>query len=386
MLQPPAPARRRAFTLTEVLISLAILVIGVTAVAALLPSAAVMQRDLIREVLDRQDLRSTEAVLQAKGVRARTLHNFLEGLQAPTTATRGIDDVMPALLARGGSSTTLNSYDDLGAIQREVFAFAEVDTFIPPGGRDATEVNQSFPDMRASSTFGGVDQYLLPAAVQNDTNGQPDRVESLLADWPLDTRSFPSFVPDISRRELFVVPLFQRASMSGSIYGDWTVFGFILRRDTRFGNPGGNGEPYDRTPSAITDGDGIVAANPFDNDDVVPKVFRIPVTNSGDDFRFGANVTNRATFTRGGRGLILEPGDVALGSNGVIYRVASIEDGDADIFRLVPDATQPSRSNNPDANTAPDALWVAIRPDANAPNPAREIRVFSEGVVQNRGA
>ena len=385
--------RYRGFTLVEILFSIGILSIGLIAVASLFPAAAIMQREAVRDALQQQDMRSAEGLFKGRGVDASTVFRFTEGLftttvaGAPQTGT----DFLGANLARtqvsGGQRQALTGIDDLSG---EVFAFSEVDRFTP--GQDAD--NDDYPDMRLDNgsgvPFGGSTSYDDPGAYGG---AGPGGVQSLLSEWPIEERSLPTFLPSLEQRERFIVPLIRRGEQANEFISDWQVYNFVLQRQRS--SEGAAGAPigrYPALPAMLAGGDGTlaVAANPFDDPRFVPKVFRLPIgeltapsaTNPAGVYEFTEGFDNLVAYPDG-RGLLLYPGDLTLGNNGVVYRVTSIENDDANVFGLTPLNRQ---LGGVDASSnSLVALWVGVRPAAFSGPVVQDIRLLSRSVVRTRG-
>ncbi|MEM6458920.1 MAG: prepilin-type N-terminal cleavage/methylation domain-containing protein [Planctomycetota bacterium] len=335
--------RRRGFTLNEVLIAMGILAIGITAVASLFPSAIILQKRAVKDAQFQQNTRSAEALLKAKGIDADRLFNFSDNVAIMT----------PTFTARAG----------VADIEFDVYALGEVDTVYSPG---SPGVNAKPTDLTAPG-YGGDASYAA--------------AESLLEAWPEVDRSFPSIEPDPSRREFFYVPLFRRGPEATPYINDWVVYVFVLQAQPEIANPiVGPKYPNDPANGTYTNPNstpaGAVCANPFDDADYFPKVFRAEVTNwtgSVATLDAGWNV-----------GEILRLGDEVLGDDGEIYRVGDVNTA-ANTATLNLVSRQTVDSVTLGGGTELDAVWFAMPPnstEANPPSPVRDIRVLSRGTVK----
>jgi prepilin-type N-terminal cleavage/methylation domain-containing protein len=227
------------FTLTEVLIALGILAVGITSVASLFPPAILMQQETVRDILGQQNLRSLDAVLQAKSVDGAQLFRFSDNLLAATEdrANPGdirFDNINGAAAARGLwlTGTPVPPTQERFVVPDaafDVFALAEVDAYTPRLDSTATRVvgpssggwpfgpgtlpagtavaNYQFPDMRVSTNFGGDNTYA--------------EAQSMLAAWGDVDRAFPTYIARPDDRELYVVPLVQRGLFASDFSSDW---------------------------------------------------------------------------------------------------------------------------------------------------------------------
>lgn len=325
---------RAGFTLNEVLVALGILSIGITAVAALFPSAILLQKRAVKDALFQQNTRSAEALLKAKGINAEVLFKFSDNITGEDSTNTPI---FPAFVARGAR---------IADPEFDVYALAEVDTFFV-GGTPATNTNQT--DTR---------------------QGSYDAVESLLEDWPEVDRSFPSIEPNPADREFFYVPLFRRGPQATPYINDWIVYAFVMQAQPEVANPT-VGFKYPPNPAAVPGG--TVCANPFDDPVYFPKVFRAEVASW---------VGNNATLGAGwNASQILRLGNLVLGDDGEIYRVGEI---DGNVVTLNVENRQ-TLDTITLGNSSLTAIWFAMPPnssEANPPSPIRDIRVLSRSTVK----
>ncbi|MEM1107128.1 MAG: prepilin-type N-terminal cleavage/methylation domain-containing protein [Planctomycetota bacterium] len=338
----PGKPRDAGFTLNEVLIAVGILAIGITAVASLLPTAILLQKETVRDTLRVQYIRSAEAVLRGKGLSANELFEFTDNVDAfPASAT-----------PRLGQSS----------IEFDVFALSEVDT--DPGNNTATP---NTPDARPSAGSFTTD-------------------DSLLNNWPVEDRSFPSYITLAEDRELFVVPLFQRGEQATREIADWTVFIMVMEATEVFANAHPT-DPLGTPATAICANPELApaATPPFaSEEDYSPKVFRarVDVNANTGVIEFEDNWDGRALF---------QPGDLVLGNTGAILRINQV-------FNTTPmqfTANVDTRQDNSAVDTRQissavdnlEAVWFAMpaQPSVANPNPSspiRDIRIISQSVVQ----
>lgn len=340
--QRPRSRGRAGFTLNEVLVALGILSIGITAVAALFPSAILLQKRAVKDALFQQNTRSAEALLKAKGIQAEVLFNFSDNISGEDS---GGTNIFPAYTARVGQ---------VAEPELDVYALSEVDTFFV-SGNPAT--NNFRTDMRKGS-YG-------PGGV----NADYETAESLLQDWPEVDRSFPSIETNPADREFFYVPLFRRGPQATPYINDWIVYAFVMQAQPEVEDPAA-GFKYPNDPAAVPDGS--ICANPFDNEDYFPKVFRVEVTNW---------VGNNATIDVPNVSNILRLGNLVLGDDGEIYRVGEIN---GNVVTLNVENRQ-TLDTITLGGTSLTAIWFAMPPnstEANPPSPIRDIRVLSRGTVK----
>ncbi|MEM9881363.1 MAG: type II secretion system protein [Planctomycetota bacterium] len=348
---PTSPPRRRGFTLNEVLIAMGILAVGITATASLFPSAIILQKRAVKDAQFQQNTRSAEALLKARGIDAEELFEFSDNV----TGKNGATNIFPAYDVREAEAIADPEFD--------VYALAELDTVwarpMPPGMPNPTNAVKT--DMRVGS-------YQFN--------------ESLLLDWPETDRSFPSIETDPAQREFFYVPLFRRGPEATPYINDWVVYAFVLQAQPEVSDPTAGQPKYPNDPAnpaydnPNATPNGAVCANPLDNTDYFPKVFRAEVTNwtgSVATLAGGWNV-----------GEILRLGNEVLGDDGEVYRVGDVNIGNNTItLNLV--SRQTFDAVTIGGGTELDAVWFAMPPnstEANPPSPVRDIRVLSRGTVK----
>ncbi len=316
----------------EALVAMGVLSIGLTMVAAIFPTAILLQKEAAQDARRQINVRSAEAILQAKTLDAQVLFDFTED-----AATR-------ARLARTG----------VRDLEFDVYALAEVDD-------DLNDLHT--PDMRVGS--------YNPAG-------------SYLNRWPQVDRCFPSYLPDPATREVYSVPLFRRGRQGTPYINDWPVYLFVMRRNH---NASGKGY-YTNQPNDPT-GNLTACANPFDDADYFPKVFRMAVDDAVDnrlDVGVGGNLQ---VFPDNSTGLRVRAGDTILvdvpiiGGGDIIYRVTS---ADSRYIRVNQDLRQDMDSTlwaDPEQKFGDiKAIWFAMPPTDAAGSPVRDIRVLSQSTVQ----
>ncbi|MEM1444628.1 MAG: prepilin-type N-terminal cleavage/methylation domain-containing protein [Planctomycetota bacterium] len=388
-------ARKAGFTLTEVLIALGILAVGITSIASLFPPAILLQKETVRDILGQQYVRSSEALLRAKTIDAGMLFSFTDNYAADSGPSGGEEIGAFAVRNSIGSPLLSNPYFVPNA-QLDVFALAEVDEYIPPqpaGG--GPPFNTEYPDMRLSSN------YLGRPNTTADANYAAQ--QSAMANYGIADRSFPSYIAQPADRELYTVPFIRRGVQATPFINDWTTYAMLLGNnfelEDEFAAAGVT--PYPRTPLgafALASGapagglDAIVCANPFDDDRFVPKVFRIPAVNQSFDGTLPDNsirvlINNDRTGTLRW-GILIQPGDLLLGDNGKIYRVVGYpEPTNLNIIRVAEEGRQIADdigSSFPGDTKPLRAVWFALRPRGDAPSPLRDIRILSSDTVRLR--
>ena len=166
-------------------------------------------------------------------------------------------------------------------------------------------------------------------------------------------------------REVFWVPLVRAGLEASEAIPDWSVYLFVLQPDSRLRTEGA----YDiaNYPTAF-DSPTIICANP-DREDYVPKVFRVPVTWRETDPNRADPAINLFGFVK--------PGELVLGNNGKIYRVAQIDQASGAIILASQTLYEPI--NERDLT----AIWVAPAPGGiSQSSPLADVRLLSNGVVR----
>ncbi|MEM7624661.1 MAG: hypothetical protein AAF333_03420 [Planctomycetota bacterium] len=336
------------------LVSLGILAIGITAVAALFPSGILMQKRAVKEALFQQNTRSAEALLTAKGIDAQTLFDFTDNISGRDSVNNR--DIFTSWAPRSGN---------VSEPEFDVFALSEVDSFFVVG----TGENNDRPNM-----IKGPTPY--------------DESESLLSLWPESDRSFPTIESDIAAREFFFVPLIRRGPEATPYINDWVVYLFVLQAQPEVDDPVNAAsttptlkkypnEPdiagYDNT---IQVPNGAVCANPFDDEAFFPKVFRAEVDSW---------VNNRATLDNGNWDVenILRLGDLVLGDDGKIYRVGEVDESTNSV--VLNESTRQEIDSIAISTGELGAFWFAMPPNSserNPPSPIRDIRILSRKAVK----
>lgn len=337
---------KRGYSLIEVLVAMGILTIGLVTVVAIFPTAILLQKEAVEDARRQINVRSAESILQGKTIDARTLFKFTE---------EGTAAGMPAAAGRPG----------VRDIEFDVFALSEVDrdedyTGIALNNPDATLPR---PDMVVNS-YGGVSTYTAAS--------------SYLSNWPEEDRSFPSIIPPdpatrkLDKREIYTVPLFRRGPEGTPYIPDWPVYLFVMERDHDSTGQG----LYVSNPSDPT-GNLTVCANPFDDADYFPKVFRMEVDSvSGNRLDVGTN--GNAQVFLDGNGLRVRVGDMIVADDGNIYRVTN---ADARFIWVNQDLRQDTEFYL-DSGKSIKAIWFAMPPTNRAGSPVRDIRLLSGSTVK----
>ncbi|BAM04185.1 type IV pilus modification PilV family protein [Phycisphaera mikurensis] len=353
MSLPRRPAadrrRRRAFTLTEVLIALGILAIGLVSVASLFPAGLLMQKEAVDATLRQSHIRSMDAILTGMNLDNGVLLRFTELVESGGSA---------AAASRSAAGVKDPIFD--------VFAVAEVDSTIdgsssPPSDvANTTDVDGATPNgsMTAASEYEAEDSYL--------------------ASFPLGSRCLPTatppapppspvpagYDPNYAFREVYWVPLIRRGLEASELYADWSVYAFVLQPPGDLRDSGGYA--FGSYPSYFTD---EVCANPYDPS-YFPKVFRLEVENVPDD-ESEAEFKDPAILNMAAH---VKVGDPVLGDNGTIYTITRVSG------RVV--------GLNADRNYLPlnqrdlRALWLAPTLDGGDNSPVAEVRLLSNAVVR----
>lgn len=372
MRRHPLPSRRASrraagFTLSEVLIALGILAVGSVSVASLFPAGLLLQKQTVDEAIRQNHTRSMDALLLGNGLDNNVLFSFTEMVGQNTSTAHS-----PARIPRNASNTKDMSFD--------VFALAEVDqrlgnpTASPPTNNIATGVSTTM----LGPTYGGVNATTTDAKYRAN--------ESYLAQFPLSIRTLPTITPpagvgagsafapdpDYSLREVFWVPLIRRGLEASDIFGDWSVYVFVLQPDPELREQGAYFlNPVSPSSDAYADGwNNLVCANPFDPA-YFPKVFRMPVA-------WNASNPNVATAPAGFNlfGLV-KPGDMVLGDNGKIYKVATVTNSNPSQITL-----NSQTAYEPINERDLTALWVAPATNPSQSSPVADIRLMSNAVVR----
>ncbi|MEM1098185.1 MAG: prepilin-type N-terminal cleavage/methylation domain-containing protein [Planctomycetota bacterium] len=420
---------RHGFTLTEVLIALGILAVGITSVASLFPPAILMQKETVRDVLGQQNVRSLDALLRAKALDGSQVFRFTDNLTAATderdeviagSSDISYDNVNGAAAARGqwidGTPPPALERWIIAQPEFDLYALAEIDAYTPQFGTNAIDfvhgpstpgfppntlasneaiANYQFPDMRPLSRYGtlATEPQSDPAKVSYAAH------QSMLAAWGDLDRSFPSYVADPRLRELFVVPLIQRGAQASEFSSDYRVYCMLLEKreadieDFRSADTDPFPAEYPDFGALSPEAqNAIVCANPFDSPDYFPKVFRLPAVDSqlvegGTPNPLGLSVeadeihllvpNNNATL-----GLLVRPGDLMLGDDGDIYRAVGFPDPN-NLSRLrVAKETRQSTAGLTGIDSTLRAVWIGLRPTGTAESPLRDIRILSQNVVR----
>lgn len=253
----------RAFTLTEVLIALAIFALGFVSIASVFPVAVVLQKETVEDLLSQQIERNVEAALQGRPFTDAELeaHPNLAGADLK---------VHPFLQKQGGE--TGDALDPPGRIS--------------PGNWEKWKLNDR------SYFFMGI-------------NGP--------GYYPAHTAEVEGMYASEYKRTYYWVPLVRRAAIPTNPE-DWRVYVFILRRDA---------EAYDRNDLTPAPWDGWANWDGFLTPSFrVPGVYGMPVNLAPSDvtrFNFDNDRNND------GRPDEIQAGDQVLDSNGTVHSVVTAD-------------------------------------------------------------
>lgn len=254
-----------AFTLTEVLIALAIFALGFVSIASVFPVAVVLQKETTDDMVAQQFARNAQADLKGRKFKAVDLNNPTGPFFIPDSLA-----VQPILKLRalgpGIISQSPNVFERWMVNDRSYFFTAAATTYTPQ----------------------------LTSEIATGVN-------------PAYSRSF------------YWVPLIRRTTPAPTAASDWRVFVFILRR---------NAEDFDRAGLGAGSGwanyDGFDNyTNPgLDPMWRVPGVYGMPVTLAPSDVtRF--NFDNDRNDD--GRPDEIQTGDQVLDSNGTVHSVVTAD-------------------------------------------------------------
>ncbi len=347
----------KAFTLIEVLIALSVLALGITAVASLFPTAALLQKQAVNETLRQNHTRSSDAILQGIGLRNNVLLNFTRFIEIqPTTST------YPAYRVRADRG--------IESPELDVFALAEVDVDVDPA-----VIPGVGPVLTLTSTGANV---VDSQVYEGFSTANPDGIR-----FPLGMRSLPTSIPALPRtpspfanannyveREIFTVPMVRQGLEASEIFPDWSVYLFILQPPSQLRSDGAyaNGN----YPAIFN---GMVCANPLDSD-YVPKVLRVPVAwdVAEPNLITPRNTGNTADINLDG---LVKAGELILGDNGKIYRIAQLDGSSNQILLASQTLFEPL--NERDLT----AVWIAPAPGgSNQASPLGDLRLLSSSLVQ----
>lgn len=354
-----ASRHRAGFTLIEVLIAIAVLAIGLVAVASLFPAGLILQREAIETTQRQSHTRSLDALLTGLNLNNEDLLRFGEALEDSSFNMLAAD---------------IRDASDIDDLVFDVYALAEVPTDIrvdpSTGFISPLSMGPDLTDADADSNQPAAEEY-------RDE-------ESLLARFPLTIRSLPTstpsagdwlienpaptgtdFDPDFALREVYWVPFIRRGLGANSFVPDWNVYAFVMQPPGRVRDAGGYS--FDNYPAFFTD---ELCANPFDPG-YFPKVFRLEVDNVPND-------ESEATFDTVPSGtnmaVHLRVGDAVLGDNGTIYNINRIDGTTVGL--------------NANDNFLPlnrrdlRALWVAPALSIGEGSPVGDVRLLSNNVVR----
>ncbi|MEM7682240.1 MAG: type II secretion system protein [Planctomycetota bacterium] len=376
------------YTLLEVLVALSVLAVALTVTASLFPAAALLQKQA------RDDAEMVR--------RARTAESMLTGRQLDHTLLWNYFGDPPPVgfspISRPNSTPNPANY---------VYPLAEVDVVYDSSGT-RTATPQSAADI--SDTRLDFDPWRNDTAASSGPS-QDFREQSYLWQWPESDRAMPSFVTprplratpgsgpnglpeplDLSDRDTFWVPLVQRGPEANRVISDWRVYVFLMRRDNAeetFPNIYGLDAAGDTTNQFDINqvGEAELIANPWDSP-AFPKVFWIRAdltglddsplleleilssTNIGNQFVQGTTRTEQP---------VIDSGDLVLGDNGGIYRVAQRSAENPDVL-LVSIESSPVYDKDDLPLTG---VWYARPSEPGARSPVRDIKLLSQSAVQD---
>lgn len=258
-------SRRSAFTMLEVLITMGIFAIGFVAVASIFPTAILLQKKTVEDVVAQQVARNAQALLETRGL---TL----------------------------GVAASLD-----GDLDNQL--------------------------VEAGATTWDTDQRVYPVPLPMLTTGH-DNTTTPNQRWLLPDRSYPSASNPVESRKVFWVPLVRDPSpIAGVNAGEVIVYAFIIQRasDGRYPRP----DLTDTNWVNFYDGyiDNVPTSTVDVNDDwTVPAVTKQAVSVSTVDLtRF--DFTGGNTWVSGGNTYLkVNIGDQILDCWGATY---SVEDADA---------------------------------------------------------
>lgn len=363
MTNTPRPILRRAgFTLTEVLIAMGILALGIVAVASLFPTAALLQKEAVNETLRQNHIRSGDAILEGVGINNITLLEFMEWVESEPSgeafynARNYMDDPSYDVFALAEVDLTVDSSYDGAATTQSVTIPGNADDFIGSG------VASGVPDMRLGSTS-------YPSSYVYDIEKYPT------GNFSVAMRSLPSITPAIDDgtalpnyrdREVFFVPLIRQGIEASEIFPDWNVYLFVLQPPSQLRTNGA----YANANYAAGDFNGLICANPGDGN-YVPKVFRVRVNWDATD----PNVIDPPFDLDG----YLKAGELVLGDNGKMYRVSKFDPDPSSDKILLDPQTLYEPINDRDLT----AIWCAPAPGGiNQDSPLGDLRLLSNSVVR----
>jgi prepilin-type N-terminal cleavage/methylation domain-containing protein len=313
----------RAFTLTEVLIALAIFALGFISVAAIFPVAALMQKETVVDLVGQQFDRSVIGLLKGRPFKAADLNNH------------------PYFV----------------------------------GANEDLEVH---PILLHPSEITGFERWVLNARSYFHVPYLIDYYSI----FDSDTSVYEARVNDPLQRPFYWVPLARRKNIPTAA-GDWVVYVFILSRSDPFrrtGKQNGNDvivEDFNRYDRAGLDAwSGWANYDGYDNthtpyDPVwhIPGVYGIDVTLSPNDvFRF--NFDNDRN--NDGRPDEIQAGDQVLDSNGTIHSVVTADATGVNVSGPILPVPE-----------APNKVWYGRPATAGKKSPTRGILVLTGGSPPN---
>ncbi|MEM6749523.1 MAG: type II secretion system protein [Planctomycetota bacterium] len=374
--------RQYGYTLLEVLVAIAILAVALTVTASLFPAAALLQKQAVDDAEAFRRARTAESMLSARNLDHDLLWNFL------------------------GSPTAIASWNRPSAnpnLAQQVWPLAEID-IVYASGNTTPQAGDLIPNAvvrnYANATSPGAEVYYN---------------ESYLSRWPETDRAMPSFatpqriddplfnvaspgdrtpIPvDLSDRDTFWVPMVQRGPEASESVVDWRVFVFLMQPedigDTFLNAYGRDAVGALDTSPAIN----LLQTNAFEFDRVAnpwdspafPKVCFIEASlddREGAPVQFltitGASNVGNVMRDDPNNAPALDAGDLVLGDNGAVYRVAQRSANDPN--ELLVTVETPSAYEDDDLGLT--GVWYARRDEPGAASPTRKILLMSRKVVQ----
>lgn len=311
-------ATGRAFTMLEVLLTMGIFAVGFVAVAAIFPTAILLQKKTVEDVVAQQVARNAQAVLETRGIKAGTnntqeLWQQLEEAESPTTW--------------------------------------DTDQRVRPLPMDMLTLTGPLP---------------LPTPVGTTPNQR----------WLLPDRSYPSSTNPPVARKIFWVPFVRDPNRVASVTpSEVMVYVFIIQRasDGRYPRP-------DFAPGNWANFyDGYVDSAPTgpipDPGDTwtVPGITRQAVSVSTSDLtRFDFGAGNNTWASTSGTAFKVNIGDQILDCFGGIYTVQDVDANGVKVAGII--------NPNLDTSAFPNEIWYA-HPDASGKlRPTKRILTLTEAV------
>lgn len=363
MTNTPRPILRRAgFTLTEVLIAMGILALGIVAVASLFPTAALLQKEAVNETLRQNHIRSGDAILEGVGINNISLLEFVELIESEPSG-------YPAYVVRNYMDDP--AYDVFALAEVDLSIWSSYDATVPASVTTPEDENSANTNMVPPTDAGTPDMTFgstrYPSSFVYDIRKYPT------GNFSVAMRSLPSITPAIDDgtslpnyrdREVFFVPLIRQGIEASEIFPDWNVYLFVLQPPSQLRT----NAAYANANYAAGDFNGLICANPGDGN-YVPKVFRVRVNWDATD----PNVIDPPFDLDG----YLKAGELVLGDNGKMYRVSKFDPGSRKVL------LDPQTLYEPINDRDLTAIWCAPAPGGiNQDSPLGDLRLLSNSVVR----